>query len=40
LSNEAVEIDDIRVIRENDHLYITDEGKFVSAFQGASHNSL
>ena len=40
LSKEAAEIDDIRVIRENDHLYVINEEKFVSAPQGASPTSL
>lgn len=40
LTKEAAEIDDIHVIRENDHLYVIDEEKFVSAPQGDSHSPL
>jgi len=40
LTKEAAEIDDINVIRENDHLYVIDEETFVSAPQGASRHSL
>lgn len=36
LSKEAAEIDDIKVIRENDHLYVIGEENFVSAPQGTS----
>lgn len=40
LSIEAAEIDDISVIRENDHLYIIDEDKLLTAPQGIDTNDL